>query len=274
METACKSLVSKRLHLIEKWLSFHFRSWIKVCIRKFWIRNWFPYSDKKIRNLRSRYHFLCSITMARSIQRLYAGYSFIMKHFWFEKSISRFLLSIAIDIDKEDSNILDLGCWTWIIGLSLLRRFHSYKPKLFLVDIKPEFLQGNHIQSNLSIQVWIWDISHPNIITDLWGKKQEFRRHSFTIITIGAALGYSKNKKVLIDILDLVEPMGYLMILEMNNSIIWRFVSRIYQYRPLYSWTYLLENADKLWYIFNEIDIGYSFFPMNLTRKCYLLRKK
>ena len=209
MEETRKILVSKRLHLIEKWLSFHFRSWIKVHIRKFWIRN-----------LRSRYHFLCSITMARSIQRLYAGYSFIMKHFWFEKSISRFLLSIAIDIDKEGSNILDLGCWTWIIGLSLLRRFHSYKPKLFLVDIKPEFLQGNHIQSNLSIQVWIWDISHPNITTDLWGKKQEFRHHSFTIITIGAALGYSKNKKVLIDILDLVEPMGYIMILEMNNSIL------------------------------------------------------
>lgn len=208
-------------------------------------------------------------------KNLYNAYGFFMKLLGFEWGIGRFINNLEIK-QSGNINILDIGCGTGVIGLSLLKKFP--KSKLLSTDIRENFLRetirtAKKLGNEKRISAGISDVTKPHRIRLLDGSLINLKKESFDIISVGAAIGYSKNQEKTIKILlDLIKPGGYFINLEMKDGLIGNWTSSSYYYNSV-SWKNIKKIGDEMGYSFSHIYLSSKYFPANLTRDCVILKK-
>ncbi len=203
-------------------------------------------------------------------------YDFFMKTLGFEHSLSRCLSELPLPYDGK-IKILDAGCGTGLLGLSLLERFPE--AELVATDLEPNFLkatlskaQSRHIASS-RIRVGLSDISLPKQATTLDGHAISLDNGSFHVICVGAVLGYSKDaEKTLRHLVELLAPSGTLVNLEMNEGLIGRYVSKRYLYHNI-SLNQMLQTLSMLGCHVTQSKLGMRNFPALLTRTVIMAQK-
>jgi ubiquinone/menaquinone biosynthesis C-methylase UbiE len=198
--------------------------------------------------------------------KLYARFMNILG---FERGIGKFIDSLDISC-PDKGKILDAGCGSGIIGLQLLERFPN--SKLLATDIENNFLSetiSNSQKRNIDasrISAGISDINTPKTAKLLNGSTIFLEKNSFDIVSVGAALGYSKNREETIkELLSFIKPGGYLIDIDMNDGIVSKIVASNYHYQMM-----SLDKIKKI--IKNEgfevsiIEFSMNNFPANLTR--------
>lgn len=164
-------------------------------------------------------------------------YGFFIRMLGYESSIERFLQSLELQC-HSGCRILDVGCGTGLIGLHFLERLP--KSTLLATDLEPNFLRSvvaNAERKELAedrIKLAVSNVSLPHQIIDSDGVTRELPNESFDLICVGAVLGYARDTEAsLRKLLNLLAPGGYLINLEMNESLAGRFVSQRYHYDNL-----------------------------------------
>lgn len=165
---------------------------------------------------------------------LYSSYAFSMKILGFERSISNFILGLNLDY-PNNAKILDVGCGTGIIGLTLMQG-HS-DSTLISTDLNSELLlqtkrnaQKKEIEES-RITFLISDINQPNKAKLTTSPPKPFEIGNFDVISTGAAIGYSKSQETTFKtLLDMVKPNGYFINIEMNENLTGKLISKKYCY--------------------------------------------
>ena len=164
-------------------------------------------------------------------------YDFFMKALGYEGSIDRFLDYLTVDC-QPGCRILDAGCGTGILGLHFLERFPN--STLHATDIETGFLQATQANAEKRgidahrLTVGLGDISEPERWKTLDGTDETLEAKSFDLICVGAVIGYAKDtESSLRKLIQLLAPGGYLLNIEMNESLTGRFVSNRYHYRNI-----------------------------------------
>jgi len=203
------------------------------------------------------------------LYKLSALYSSLLKLLGYERGISHFIERLELEC-REEARILDLGCGSGVVGLTLLERFP--RATLLATDIEPNFLKAmlaNARERGIDesrITVGVADVSDPDRVTLLDGTVVNLDRNSFDIVSLGAMLAYSKNPAETIRrLLDLIRPGGYLVNLEMNRRALGRFVAWIYSYRPVPT-DDIRELIEGRGHSFTDMPFSITDFPANLTR--------
>jgi ubiquinone/menaquinone biosynthesis C-methylase UbiE len=174
--------------------------------------------------------------------RLYKSshvYNFFMKSLGYESSISRFLESVPLDLQGHDPvRILDAGCGTGMLGLHFLQRFP--KSELVATDLEPNFLQATLVNARRRgiderrIRVGVSNISSPHLIRTSDEQSMTLDDGTFSIICVGAVLGYADDIEAAVrHLIRMLKPGGTLINIEMNESPTGRFVARRYHYRNI-----------------------------------------
>jgi ubiquinone/menaquinone biosynthesis C-methylase UbiE len=174
--------------------------------------------------------------------RLYKSshvYNFFMKSLGYESSISRFLESVPLDLQGHDPvRILDAGCGTGMLGLHFLQRFP--KSELVATDLEPNFLQATLVNARSRgiderrIRVGVANISSPHQIRTTDQQSVTMDDEAFSIICVGAVLGYADDIEAAVrHLIRMLKPGGTLINIEMNESPTGRFVARRYHYRNI-----------------------------------------
>lgn len=164
-------------------------------------------------------------------------YNFFMKSLGYEASLKRFLNEIALEY-SGDIQILDAGCGTGILGLSLIQRLPS--ARLLATDLEPNFLEAtreNALRLKITqerFQLGISNINQPEQVATLDQQALNLSAESVDIICVGAVVGYAQNPDDCIQRLaNLLAPGGTLINLEMNQQWMGRYVSDRYDYQNL-----------------------------------------
>lgn len=203
-------------------------------------------------------------------------YDFFMKILGFQSSIDRFLRKLPLDC-APGCRILDTGCGTGVLGLHFLERFPS--ARLQATDIEPNFLRttlANAEKRGIGqerIMAGIADISHPQRLTSLDGVSLTLEEATFDLICLGAVVGYADDTEASIrQLLGLLVPGGYLINIEMSESLTGRFVSHRYRYHNI--------SLDRMRDVIREegcevsaTPLGLSHLPAKLTRTALVARK-
>ncbi len=208
------------------------------------------------------------------LQSLYASYALGMKALGFERSISSFIESLDLD-HPNDARILDVGCGTGIIGLTLMQD----RPESTLVatDLNSDLLHQTRLNAKergineSRITLGISDITNPREAKSINIPSKQLNIEKFDIVSTGAAIGYSQNQENTLKILlNMVKPNGYFINIEMNEQFFGRITSRKYCYPiiPLSDMKEIIENAG-----FTVTSIPVDRFPARLTRTCYIARR-
>ncbi len=208
--------------------------------------------------------------------KIYALYGVWMKLFGFERSISSFVEKLEISCSNE-ADILDVGCGTGVVGLSLAKNIP--KSKLLLTDLNSSLLIQaiSNAQKagifNARITTGISDISMPRKIKLADDSEICLQENKFDVVSVGAAIGYSKDQEnTIIELLSLVKKGGYFLNIEMNDGYIGSLVSSRYKYPiiPIHKMQRIITSQG-----FSLIDVPLSinYFPANFTRKCMLAKK-
>ena len=203
-------------------------------------------------------------------------YDFFMKLFGFQSSIDRFLRRLHLDC-APGCRILDTGCGTGVLGLHFLERFPF--ARLQATDIEPNFLRttlANAEKRGIGpdrIVAGIADISNPQRLTSLDGVSSTLEDATFDLICLGAVVGYADDTEASIrQLLSLLVPGGYLINIEMSESLTGRIVSHRYHYHNI--------TLDRMRDVIREegcevsaTPLGMSHFPAKLTRTALIARK-
>ena len=208
------------------------------------------------------------------LDSLYRSYALSMKLLGMEHSIQEFIFNLPLDF-FPNASILDAGCGTGIIGLSLLKKYrHS---RLLSTDLNSELLkqtQKNALKNGINlaqIRVGIADITIPNQVKDLKGNTLKLLPASFDIVSTGGVIGYSRNPVATVtDLFSLVKPGGYFLNIEMNQSKIGRLIAKRYHYL-IPPDKFFKSIADRHEFELEVIPV--HIFPANLTRVCYLAKR-
>lgn len=173
----------------------------------------------------------------RTLYKNSGTYDFFMKLLGYEFAIGRFLQQLQIDV-QASCRVLDVGCGTGLLGLKFLERFPN--ATLVATDLEPNFMRqtianaGKRGIDRERIEIGISDISYPNVLTTLEGDSYSLKDSSFDLICIGAVVGYADDKEASVRaLIRLIAPGGYLINIEMNESLTGRIVSKRYQYRNI-----------------------------------------
>lgn len=204
-------------------------------------------------------------------------YSAFMKILGFERGIGRFIDELDLSCPNR-GRILDAGCGSGIIGLELLKRFPA--STLLATDIEKNFLNEtiqNSRNANVEdkrVSVGTSDINIPRTVLFSDGSEVILEKNSFDIVSVGAALGYSKDRKAAMkELLSLIKPGGCFIDIDMNDGIIAKIVSSNYHYK-----TTTLEEMKKIiegeGFEVSVIQFSAALFPANLTRIGIIGRKK
>ena len=206
---------------------------------------------------------------------LYSTYAFLIKLFGFERSIARFLEQLDLAL-PADAAILDVGCGTAIIGLSLMSR--APRSTLVATDLNQDLLEEarqNAIAHDIDparLTIGVSDISHPEIVKSLDGSPVAMTGRTFDIVATGAVIGYARDEeRALVTLLDMVKPRGYFLNIEMDERPIGRMTSKRYHYpvMPLSRMEELIAGRG-----FEITRLQVRTFPARLTRMCFLARRK
>lgn len=203
------------------------------------------------------------------LYKLSALYATLLKLLGYERGISRFIDKLELDCPK-DLRVLDVGCGSGIVGLQFLERFPG--ATLFATDLEPNFLKatlanarGRGIDEK-RIAVGLSDVSDPDKVTLLDGRPMVLEEKSFDVVAVGGVMGYSKDQqRTIATLLRLIKPGGYLINLEMNESLAGKFVATTYKCRtiPLNDMRELIEVAG---HCVSVVPFTMATFPANLTR--------
>ena len=206
---------------------------------------------------------------------LYASYALGMKVLGFERSISSFIESLNLEY-PQNAAIIDVGCGTGIIGLTLMKNHHD--SQLVATDLNKDLLKQtgknaetmNIVKSRISLG--ISDISTPKEATSIEPDTNKIEIKEFDIVSTGAAIGYSQNQESTIHtLLKMVKPNGFFINIEMNENFFGRVTSKKYHYPiiPLSSMEKIIRQAG-----FEVTSIPVTSFPARLTRTCLIARRK
>ncbi|MCK5809792.1 MAG: class I SAM-dependent methyltransferase [Cocleimonas sp.] len=206
---------------------------------------------------------------------LYKSYSFIMKNLGFDASIADFIKKLPL-ADGCYKNILDAGCGTGSIGLTLAKRYPQ--SSIMFTDINKNLLSSvihNAEKKGISpkrLSLAQADISVPKKLRLQNKKERRLSDSEFDIVATGAVIGYSQNPKSTIEaLLSLVKPQGYFINIEMNQGFFGKAVSKKYQY-PVMGLTEMEAIIKSNGFELMLIDV--DTFPAKLTRTCYVARKR
>jgi len=203
------------------------------------------------------------------LYKLSALYASLLKLLGYERGIGRFIDKLTLDCPKH-LRILDVGCGSGIVGLQFLERYPG--ATLLATDLEPNFLKetlatARHRGIEVTrVEVGVSDISEPHRVRYLDGRSETLSDKSFDIVTVGGVMGYSKDQKKSIKaLLRLIKPGGYLINLEMNESVVGKFVATTYKCRamPLAMMCGYIEGAG---HRVTVVPFTHSNFPANLTR--------
>jgi len=203
-------------------------------------------------------------------------YAAFIKILGFERGIGKFIDDLDISL-PHDGRILDVGCGSGIIGLRLLKRFPD--STLIATDIEKNFLNetvSNAKNGNIDvsrISIGISDINTPNIVKPLNGSTIFLEQNSFDIVSVGAALGYSKNRDgTLKELLGLVKSGGYFIDIDMNDGPVAHMVASNYHYdtMPFNKIKKIMESEG---FEVSVDEFSMSHFPANLTRMAIVGKK-
>lgn len=164
-------------------------------------------------------------------------YDFFMKALGYEGSIDRFLDHLDIDC-RPECRIMDAGCGTGILGLHFLERFPN--STLHATDIESGFLDATRSNAERRgidahrLTLGLGDISAPNLWSPLDGTSEKLPESSFDLICVGAVIGYADDIETsLRQLVKMLAPGGYLLNIEMNESLTGRLVSNRYRYQNI-----------------------------------------
>lgn len=203
-------------------------------------------------------------------------YDFFMKRLGFEGSIARFLRGMPLEC-AASPRILDAGCGTGLLGLHFLERFPE--GRLHSTDLEPNFLAAtieNAEKQGIDserLAVGVANISAPHQVTCLKGQTTELQDESFDLICVGAVVGYADDTaESLRQLVRLLAPGGYLINIEMNESLTGRFVSHRYHYFniPLQQMQKVLQDEGCE---VTTTKFALRHFPAKLTRTGIVARK-
>lgn len=212
--------------------------------------------------------------------RLYKSsqfYDFFIKALGYESSIDRFLRSLPLEC-REECRVMDAGCGTGVLGLHFLHRFPQ--SELHATDLEPNFLKATLSNAESQgvdrnrISVGVANISQPQMITCLEGRTSELPCDYFDVICVGAVVGYAEDTEAsLRQLVRLLAPGGYLINIEMNESLSGQYVSRRFHYRNI--------SLERMQQVLTEagceVDarkFGAAHLPAKLTRTGIVARKR
>jgi ubiquinone/menaquinone biosynthesis C-methylase UbiE len=203
-------------------------------------------------------------------------YDFFMRSFGYEQSIRRFLKQVDLPYTGA-AKVLDAGCGTGILGLSMLARFPE--ATLVATDLEPNFLLATLSNAKRwaigsdRIQVGISNITDPAWVT-MESHSVQLKDNSFDIICLGGVIAYSACIETSLNVLvRLLKPGGTLVDLDMSESPAARFVAKRYDYANLP----LTRLVDILRVAGCEVAIqklGLKHMPASLTRTGIIARKQ
>lgn len=196
-------------------------------------------------------------------------YRIIFDIIGYEKQIGNFISDLTLKI-PQNATILDIGCGTGAMGLSLLKKLPN--ARLLATDIEKRFLNetiNNAVNKNINpqrIQTAISDINKPDIINHT----QKLNPGSFDIVSIGGTLAYAKNQQTsLKTALNLIKPSGYFIDLELNQKSIGKLLSKFFNY-PSMRTKQIESILTTGGFSASTIKLSKKYFPINLSRICVL----
>jgi ubiquinone/menaquinone biosynthesis C-methylase UbiE len=198
-----------------------------------------------------------------------------MKNLGFDASIASFIKQLPL-LDGRYQHILDAGCGTGVIGLTLAQRFPD--ASVLLTDINKQLMSEmlSNVEQNETLlarlAVGEADIAIPNKVTLANNEEITLANEKFDIVSTGAVIGYSRHQEESLKaLMRLVKPQGYFINIEMNDKLGGKMVSKRYQYpvMPLVEMERIIDDNG-----FSLHKITVDTFPARLTRTCYLAQKK
>lgn len=203
-------------------------------------------------------------------------YDLFMRVFGFEASVERFLKRCKIPA-IQDGQILDNGCGSGTIGIHFLEA--SNNSTLLSTDLEPNFLDAAQKKAQRrgivegTMQVGIANISNPEQVTTLDQSELKLSPNTFQLICLGAVLGYAENpESSLRTLVHLLQPGGYLLNLEMSETMLGRYVSQRYHYKNI-SLDEMEEILKGEGCSVEQKTMGWSYFPACMTRTSLIARK-
>ena len=192
-----------------------------------------------------------------------------MKLTGFSRSLQNYIKRLPIKLPLN-AKILDAGCGTGILGISIKKCFP--KSIVLATDLEKKFL--TKIQNNIQkygfpkdeFNLGIANINSPEKVS-LINKKDNLylSPETFDVVIIGAVLGYSTNpKQSLIRLLKLVKKGGYFIDIEMSENPIGKIISALFKYKNpgIMNIVKILNNNNcvvkKIPFLFTELPGGVS----------------
>lgn len=205
------------------------------------------------------------------------AYDLFMRVFGFEASVERFLRSCKIP-QVDDGRILDNGCGSGTIGIHFLQA--SKQGTLLSTDLEPNFLDAALKKAKRrgvteeSMAVGIANISDPANLTSLDGHDIKLEPESFQLVCIGAVLGYANDpEKSLRELIRLLKPGGYLLNLEMKETVLGKYVSERYHYQNISTKMMQEIMLDEKCEV-TQKSMGINHFPACMTRTALVAKKR
>jgi len=165
------------------------------------------------------------------------NYDLFMRVFGFEASVERFLRTCEIP-PVSNGKILDNGCGSGTIGIHFLQS--AINTTLLSTDLEPNFLDAALIRAKrrgvheASMTVGIANISSPEQVQSLEQNAIHLEEGTFQLICVGAVLGYADDpEKSLRTLTKLLSPGGYLLNLEMCETLLGKYVCKRYHYENI-----------------------------------------
>jgi len=208
---------------------------------------------------------------------VYKYYGLGMRLIGYDRSIATLVKKLDLDCPPE-AKILDAGCGTGAMGLSLAKKFQ--KSTLLATDIDPRLLQlvtarakkGRLDPSRIS--VGFSNITTPHRVSLSNRPLISLEQGTFDIVSSGACIGHSDNTENTIKILlSLVKPGGYFISLEMNHHFIGRYIAAKFSY-PRLDLAHMKSLIESEGFSAELIPLTLKHFPANLTRVFLIARKK
>ena len=203
------------------------------------------------------------------------AYDLFMRVFGFEASVERFLSRLPITV-PEGGKILDTGCGSGTLGIHFLQS--GNRTSLLSTDLEPNFIDAAKKKASRRgiradrMNVGIADISRPDLITTIDQQAITLEKESFSLICIGAVLGYAKSPESSLQCLvELLQPGGYLLNLEMCETALGEYVCGRYHYHNI-----SLERMSQILREDCEVtshSMNWQHFPACMTRTAVIAKK-